>query len=246
MPAIDPTFQMWATFALIVVALGLYMVERVTIELTSLGVICVLLLLYFFFPLPGPDGENLLSPARLLAGFANPALLTVVALLVIGQGLARTGILDQAALLVFARGGSAWRSIAIVLVTVLVVSAFLNNIPVVVIFIPIMRALSERLGRSASGLMMPLSFAAILGGMTTLIGSSTNLLVSGSLVDLGLPPLGFFDFTVPGTVMAAAGIVYVVLVVPRLLPDRASLASELVGSGGKQFAATMCSPPAAN
>ena len=243
MPAIDPTFQMWATFALIIVALGLYMVERIAIELTSLGVICVLLLLYYVFPLPGPDGGNLLGPERLLAGFANPALLTVVALLVIGQGLARTGILDQAALLVFARGGSAWRSITIVLVTVLAVSAFLNNIPVVVIFIPIMQALSERLGRSASGLMMPLSFAAILGGMTTLIGSSTNLLVSGSLVDLGLPPLGFFDFTVPGMVMAAAGIVYVVLVVPRLLPDRASLASELVGSSGKQFIAQVAVAP---
>src|SRR3546814_4466416 len=81
----------------------------------------------------------------------------------------------------------------------------MNNTPVVVIFIPIMQALATRLGQAPSRLMMPLSFAAILGGMTTLIGSSTNLLVSGMLVELREPGLSFFQFTIPGLVVAFVG-----------------------------------------
>ena len=107
------------------------------------------------------------------------------------------------------------------LLAVLVLSGVLNNTPVVVIFIPIMTALAERLSWSVSGVMMPLSFAAILGGITTLIGSSTNLLVASTAINLSQDPIGFFDFTVPGLVLAAVGLVYTVAVVPRILPDRA-------------------------
>jgi di/tricarboxylate transporter len=178
-----------------------------------------------------------MAPERILAGFANPALITVLALLVIGDGLSRTGALGQGAwLLLRAMRGHALASIALALVTVLAVSAFLNNIPVVVIFIPIMQALAERLGRGAGRYMMPLSFAAILGGMTTLIGSSTNLLVSGMLVELGERPFGFFDFTVPGLVLALSGLVYVMFVAPRLLPDREPPHGTLPVSG-RQFVA---------
>ncbi|MFQ5958375.1 MAG: SLC13 family permease [Alphaproteobacteria bacterium] len=220
MPEVATTFQMVATFIVIVVALVLYALERVALELTGLGVIAVLLVLFHFFPVNGPDGVNLLDAERLLHGFANPALITVLALLVIGQGLVRTGTLDQAAQAVFRIGGHSWRSVALVLVVVSTVSAFLNNIPVVVIFIPIMQALADRLDRPASGLMIPLSFAAILGGMTTLIGSSTNLLVSSELVEVGEAAFRFFDFTVPGLVLAVTGLVYVTVVAPRLLPVR--------------------------
>jgi di/tricarboxylate transporter len=118
----------------------------------------------------------------------------------------------------------------------MVVSAFLNNIPVVVIFIPIIQTLADRLGRGAGRYMMPLSFAAILGGMTTLIGSSTNLLVSGMLVELGQRPFGFFDFTIPGLVLALGGLVYVVFVAPRLLPTREPLRGGMPVSG-RQFVA---------
>jgi di/tricarboxylate transporter len=84
----------------------------------------------------------------------------------------------------------------------------------VVIFIPIMAALAKQMGVSVSKVMIPLSFASILGGMVTLIGSSTNLLVSGVLKDMGLPPLGFFEFSTPGMVLAGVGLVFVILVVP--------------------------------
>lgn len=242
MTTVDPGIAMWATFALIAIALGLYASEKVSLDLVSLGVICALMILFQVFPVTDPAGKNMLGAERILAGFANPALIAVAGLLVIGQGLVRTGVLDGVAKVIFQIGGGALRSILLVLATVLLVSAFLNNIPVVVIFIPIMQALSEKLDRSASSLMMPLSFAAILGGMLTLIGSSTNLLVSGGLAELGETPFRFFDFTVPGLVMAAAGLVYVFLVAPRLLPDRAPMVSALVGagaSGGKHFIAQL-------
>lgn len=227
---------MWATFAVIIVALGLYMVERIPLVLTSLGVLCVLLVLFHFAPVPTPDGGNALDATRLFAGFANSALLAVVALLVMGQGLAQTGILTHgASLLMHVARGHGVIAPLLALMVVLVVSGFLNNIPVVVIFIPIMQVLAERLSHPPSRLMMPLSFAAILGGMTTLIGSSTNLLVSGTLVELGRDGFGFFDFTIPGAVLAFVGLVYVALVAPRLMPPRAPLTTSL--AAGRQFIA---------
>lgn len=229
--------QMAAVFALILCALASYATEKLTYEMTSLVVICALLLLFHFMPVTGADGANLMGPGRILSGFANPALITVLALLVIGDGLSRTGALSQAAwLLLRAVRGNTAASIVLGLVAVAAVSAFLNNIPVVVIFIPIMQALAGKLGRGAGRYMMPLSFAAILGGMTTLIGSSTNLLVSGMLVELGEQPFGFFDFTVPGLVLALGGLAYVVFIAPRLLPNREPLRGGLPLSG-RQFVA---------
>ncbi|MDA0241157.1 MAG: SLC13 family permease, partial [Proteobacteria bacterium] len=112
-----------------------------------------------------------------------------------------------------------------------------NNIPVVVLFIPIMEVIANRFSVSVSKVMMPLSFAAVIGGMTTLIGSGTNLLVSGALVELGEQPFSFFQFTIPGLVLAAAGLICVTLVVPHLLKDRASFTSELIDEKSGPFIA---------
>lgn len=234
--ALGPDFQMWVVFALIVGTLAMFALERTPMEVTSFAAICALLLFFHFFPLPGADGLNRLGPVNILRVFANPALITVLALLVMGEGIRRTGMLDTGVRLVLGLGGGrAWLGVTIVLVAVLTVSAFLNNIPVVVIFIPIMQALAVRYGRSASKVMMPLSFAAVLGGMTTLIGSSTNLLVNSALIEVGETPFDFFDFSVPGLALALTGLAYVLMVVPRFLPDRASLADALLAGSGKQF-----------
>ena len=229
---------MWVTLALIAAAVAAYASERLQIEVVSATVVAALLLFFHLRPIPAPGGGNLLDAGTLLAGFANPALIAVLALLVVGQGMVRTGALDHAVrrLIVLRRHHPA-ATIGLTLLAVIVLSAVLNNTPVVVIFIPIMTALAERMRWSVSGVMMPLSYAAILGGMTTLIGSSTNLLVSSTALGLGFPAIGFFDFTVPGLVLAAAGFVYVTLVAPRLLPDRVSPVQALVEGGGKQFLA---------
>ena len=232
-------FQMWAVFALIFGALIFYVFERAAMELTSLGIICVLLVFFHFFPVIDSGGVSTLTPVRILQGFANPALITVLALLVMGQGMVRTGILDRSAGLLLGLGAGAGLLVTLLLIlgVSMAVSAFLNNIPVVVIFIPVMEALANRYGRSVSKLMIPLSYAAVLGGMTTLIGSSTNLLVNSALIEAKVAPFQFFDFSVPGLVMASVGLVYVLLVAPWLLPDRAGMADALTDGDGKQFVA---------
>ncbi|MDH5749257.1 MAG: SLC13 family permease, partial [Rhodospirillales bacterium] len=233
---IIPGFQMWATFALIAGALALYVSEKLSIEITSIAVICLLIAFFQFFPVVSADGLNILNAERLLHGFANPALITVLALLVVGQGMVRTGVLDHVARFILTLGGTrGWLSVSIILVVVLAVSAFLNNIPVVVIFIPIMQTLAERLKQPTSKLMMGLSFAAVLGGMTTLIGSGTNLLVSSALLEMGEAQFDFFDFTLPGLVLAGAGLAYVLVILPRILPERTSLAHRIMTRSPRHF-----------
>ena len=233
-----PGFAMWATFVIILGTLVLYALDRVSVEVTSLGVLVVILVFFHFVPVAGEGGVNLMKADRVIAGFANPALITVLALLVVGQGMVRAGVLDRGARYVLAAGGgNKFLTIVITLIVVLAVSGFLNNIPVVVIFIPIMEAVAGRFSVSPSKVMMPLSFAAVLGGMTTLIGSGTNLLVSGALVELGEEPLGFFQFTIPGLVLAGAGIVFVIFVTPYLLREKTAMAGGLIEGDGKHFLA---------
>ena len=233
-------FQMWAVYGLIAVAIAFYVLERAPMELTSLGVIAALLIFFNFFPVIDDQGLAVLTPARILEGFANPALITVLALLVMGQGMVRTGILERnaARFLEWSAGHlKPWGAVGVALAVVAAISAYLNNTPVVVIFIPIMQVLAARFGKSVSKIMIPLSFTAILGGMTTLIGSSTNLLVNGVLIEMKVAPFGFFDFSIPGLVLASAGLVYVFMVAPRLLPDRAGMADSIVEGDGKHFVA---------
>ncbi len=233
---------MWVVFALIIGGLAFYVRERGSMELTSIGIVCFLLLFFHFFPVYDNAGSARLTPVRILQGFSNPALVAVLALLVVGQGMVRTGVLDRGAtfLLSVTRGhGGLTGSLTVLFVVAIVISAFMNNIPVVVIFIPIIQALATRFNQPASKFLIPLSYAAVLGGMTTIIGSSTNLLVNSALIEMGQTPFAFFDFTVPGSVMAAVGLVYVIFIVPKLLPDRSGAAETFGDGGGKQFIAHM-------
>ncbi len=231
---------MWVTFALIIGAFLFYVFERATMEMTSVGLICLLLVFFHFYPVVNAHVENSVDPVRILHGFSNPALITVLALLVVGQGMVRTGVLDHGArvILAMARGGTGvFFALFFSLTMVIIISAFLNNIPVVVIFIPIMQALAARFGQSASKWMIPLSYAAVFGGMTTLIGSGTNLLVNSALIEMGEKPFGFFDFSIPGMVLAGVGLIYITIIAPRLLPDRTDTTDETGNRDGKQFLA---------
>jgi di/tricarboxylate transporter len=233
--AVQPGFEMWATLFLTIAAVVVYATEWATIELTSIGVLVALLLLFHLTPVLS-GSEPTLTATDLLSGFSSPALIAVSALLVVGQAMVSTGALEGIArFLVWISRGSYQRALVFSLGYVTASSAFLNNTPIVVIFMPILRSIAERFSRPASAVMMPLSFAAILGGMLTLIGTSTNLLVSGELARLGQRPFDFFDFTVPGLVLALAGGLYVVLL-PALLPQRDESAG-LVTADGKQFIA---------
>jgi len=234
---LDPAIHMWVAIIILAATMVSYAWERATLEMTSLALIVVLLIWFHLFPLPDAEGHNRLNAMRLLSGFANPTLYAVLALLVMGQAMVQTGALNSMTrLFVSIARRRRYLSVIVVVVAVLAVSAFMNNTPVVIMFIPIMQVLAQRLRWSPSRLMMPLSFAAILGGATTLIGSSTNLLVSGVLVAEGLPAIGIFDITPIGLIMAAVGALYVVFILPKLLPDRGGLADTL-RTEGKQFIA---------
>ncbi|MEP2829197.1 SLC13 family permease [Parvibaculum sp.] len=240
---IDFVWQMWVTYGFILAAVVLFSMERVTLEVSALAILSALLVFFYFFPVPGDDGRNLLGPTSLLAGFANPALIAVLALLVIGHGMFQTGALDGPARYV-ADLGSTRPGLTIFFTFLLVaaISAFLNNTPVAVMFIPVLATLAGRFGQRAPKVMMTLSYVSILGGMTTLIGSSTNLLAAGVVLTSHLPPIGIFDFVVPGLFLAGIGFLYSTLAVPHLLPDRGGPTIELQGNdagGGKQYIAQL-------
>ena len=224
----------WMTYLIILVAVVLYVGEWLSIQLTSAGIIVVIMIVFHFFR--GNDGTIILDAPTILAGFADPALITVLCMLVMGEALVRTGALHHVAhdILNLTRG-SGEKAVSLMLIFAFVLSAFSNNTPIVVIFIPMLQSLADKLRLSASKVMIPLSYAAICGGMTTLIGSSTNLLVSTSLVSLGEPAFSMFSFTIPGLVVAIAGLIYVTFFAPMLLSERRDMSEHLIEIAGRQF-----------
>ncbi len=227
-------WPMWSTFAIILVAVVLYISEAVAMEVVSVALIVAFLLLFNMPGASGVDG-NPVSPTTILSGFANPALIAIMALLVIGQGLFQTGALDSPArMMLNAYEKSAVLTLLGTYFAVFVISAFINNTPVVVMFLPILSALAMRMGTSTSKLMMPLSFVSVFAGMTTLIGTSTNLLAAEILERSSGQVIGFFDLTDVGLILAGAGAVYL-LVFSRFLPKRAALSEDLIAPPGKQF-----------
>ena len=162
-----------------------------------------------------------------LAGFGNPAPFTVAALYVVARSVEKTGALQP--LLGAAMGGrrSARRALARLLGPVAAASAFVNNTPIVAMASPQVASWARRRGWSPSAFLMPLSFAAILGGVVTVIGTSTNLLVSGLMEDHGFDPIGMFEIAPLGLPVAVVGVLYLVLASPRLLPRRLVAFEEL-------------------
>ncbi len=209
--------HMWMTFAIIAVAIAMFAGEWLALELVALGVIAALLLFFNFVPLL-ENGENLLGAEVLLSGFSNTALLTILALLVVGQGLHQSGALDGVTQVLSATRRSRAKLILVAcLAGAGIMSAFLNNTPVVVMFIPVVAALANRYGPGAGRMLIPLSYITILGGMLTLVGSSTNLLVAGLVAEGKVMKIGFFDLFMPGIILASVGALYVFFIAPRLL-----------------------------
>ncbi len=234
-----PDFHMWVTFSLILGAIFLFANDRIPIELTSISIVALLLVFFHLFPVLDSEGNNQLNAPELLKGFANPVLFAIMALLVIGQGLYNTGALDGPANLIAKLGRiGPWLAFGVAFLIAGTISAFMNNTPVVVIFIPIIAAVANNMGISASRALMPLSFMCILGGMTTLIGSSANLIAATIAEQNDVPKIGFFDFTIPGLVLASIGALYVIFILPYLIRDNEETDSaSQQGDTGKQFIA---------
>ncbi len=204
-----------AVMVLTVVALYLFTRDRLPLEITSLGLLAVLTVGFSLFPYPG------LEPVDLFFGFGHEALIAVCALMILGQGLVRTGALEPVGrLLARSWGRAPFLSFLATLLVGAVLSAFVNNTPIVVLLLPILISVCLRTGTSASEVLLPMGFATLVGGMATTIGTSTNLLVVSVADDLGLPRFGMFDFAMPAALAGAVAVVYLWLVAPRLLPKR--------------------------
>jgi len=181
---------------------------------------------------------GIVTPAEALAGFSNPAPLTVAALFILARAVEKTGALAPAVSATLGEGNGVRRSLARLVVPTTAASAFLNNTPIVAMLIPQVRAWADAKGRSVSLFLMPLSFAALLGGVVTLIGTSTNLVVSGLLEASGQAGFSFFEISVVGLPVALIGGFLLVVLTPVLLPLRKS-AREDTEEGTRRFVVDM-------
>lgn len=167
---------------------------------------------------------RVLSPREILNGFANEQVAVIIMLLLLGDVYRRTSVLDIVFDRVFSKAKSTRNFNARMMFLVAPLSAFLNNTPLVALLMPYVHTRARKTGEYVSKLMIPLSFAAILGGCATLIGTSTNLIVNGLVTDQdimpNLPPLEIFDFAAAGTPMILLGILYLLYLGPKLLPER--------------------------
>ncbi len=214
------------------ITLILFAWGRIAMEVIAIALLASLIGLFTLIPDPNTPNVN-----NLLAGFANPGLITVMALLVLAEGIVATDVLTNLANNLASIGKSKPLIVtASILLTAAIASSVMNNTPVVVIFIPLLVLLAENSGISASRVLIPLSYAGILGGMTTLIGSSTNLIGAGVAVKLGLPEFGMFDFSIPALAIAIPGLLYVLTILPRLMPNQKHL-SDSLAKDSRQFIA---------
>lgn len=214
-----PNMHALAVMITIVVALALFTRENIPMETTSLVVLVVLTIGFTLFPYES-DGQ-VLAPSDFFMGFGNRALIAVSALMIVGQGLISTGALEPVGRLL----ARLWRrspavSLLMTIILTAVLSAFINNTPIVVLMLPILIGVAVKTGVAPSGSLIPMGFASIIGGMATTIGSSTNLLVVNVAADMGMTRFSMFDFSVPVLIAGSVALLYLWLIAPRMLPKR--------------------------
>ena len=225
------SWEIVVVLALIAFALVQFVRERWPTDLTGLAVFAVLLLLSQL-----PFESSFPEAKQLLAVFANSAPLTVAAMFVLSNALERTGALTRALTAMEDVSGFGPRGLLLVMMlATALVSAFINNTPVVVVGLPIAIHLANRAGVSASIFLIPLSYAAIFGGTCTLVGTSTNILASGLVSDAGFEPFGMFETAYVGLPLLILGTAFVVLFAPKLLPHRKTLAQDISAGGFSEY-----------
>ena len=208
------TAEIAFVLALMAVAVTLFSLERMPVDVVGLGLLLALVL------------AGVLDPATALQGFANEAVVAIAALLVIGAALRASGVIDRLGAWAERQASRGARdprgssAMGVMVSLIAAVSAFLSNTMATATFLPLGIGLARARRIPPSRVLMPLAFASILGGSITLVGTSTNLIVSGLLPEHGEEPFRFFELAPVAVPIALAGIVYLVVVAPRLLPDR--------------------------
>jgi len=221
----------WLVTAILVIAMLLLITERLPVDLTSIGIMVALIL------------TGILTPKEAIAGFASPAVITVGSMFLISKGMIRTGAVGfiSQKVLQYSRGRP---QLAIVLILTIVglASAFINNTPVVVLFIPIILSLSCELDFSPSKFLIPISYASILAGTCTLIGTSTNIIISDLSAMYGFGALQMFELSRLGVPVALLGIAFLVLAAPRLMPSMHNPVCELQNDSHRRYLAELQVP----
>ncbi len=221
----------WIITAILIAALYLLISEKIPIDLTAIGIMVALML------------TRILSPAEAVAGFSHPAVITVGAMFLISRAMIRTGavgligekVMDWA-------GGRSWLALLLVLLIVGIASAFINNTPVVVLFIPVVMSMGCRLGVSPAKFLLPISYVSILAGTCTLIGTSTNIIVSNLAANYGYAALGMFELSRVGLPIALVGLLMILILAPRLLPDLFNPTCELENTRQRRYLAEVVVP----
>ena len=216
--------QPYFVLALLAVVFATMVTERLRVDVVSMIGVSLLLI------------TGVLSTKEVLAVFSNEAPITVAAMFVLSAALERTGVVERAGQLL-SRYASGSPLIAMLTLTAsaAAVSAFMNNTPVVVILTPVTIALAHTLGLSASKFLIPLSYATVLGGTCSLIGTSTNIVANGAAIQQGLAPFSLFEISPVGIPLTVIGIIYLCTVGLRILPSRETFSGIMAGSRQRQF-----------
>jgi di/tricarboxylate transporter len=230
-----PEWQPYAALAILLAMFVAFLRERYPVEVVAIAGAALLVVL------------GILPTTEVMRIFSNSAPWTIVAMFVLVGALVRTGGLDWLSGLA---GRNAAQNPTLTLIGILVavaaLSAFINNTPIVVVMLPVMIQLARQMGVASSRVLMPMAFAAVLGGCVTLVGTSTNLVVDGVARQAGLEPFGIFEMTPLGLPLAIAGLVYLIVLGPRMLPDRTSMAGLLSDKSRARFFTEAVIPPDSN
>lgn len=223
--------DIWIVSLVLVVALVLFVTEKIPVALTAIGIMVALVV------------SRILDPKEAVAGLAHPAVVTVGSMFLISKGLVRTGSVEYIGRRIarLARGNLTLAMFSI-LSAVAVSSAFINNTPVVVLFIPVVMTICCEFNLSPAKFLIPVSYASILAGTCTLIGTSTNIIVSDLSSQYGLAPLSFFELSVVGVPVAVIGILFLLVAAPKLMPSLANPVCRMQDNENRQYLAEINIP----